>query len=258
LSRSKPDRDVAIPDLLEEHGGKLYGLGLKLCGVPEEAEDLVQETFLQAYRKWDQFEGRAKPTTWLYTIASRICQRMHRKRSGEPDRLASLDELVPFGDPKMAVLEGPLDEQIRKEGRERVEAAITGLPIEFRMPLVLKEIVGLPIAEVAAVLGLKPATVKTRVHRARLRLRDALLEGAPERALPAPAYSEQVCLDLLEAKQEALDRGVELDQAVVCERCQAVFSSLDATQDLCSRMADGPLPAEVRARIEAKIAQDAS
>jgi RNA polymerase sigma-70 factor (ECF subfamily) len=255
LSSSKPDRDVAIPDLLEEHGGKLYGLGLKLCGVPEEAEDLVQETFLQAYRKWDQFEGRAKPTTWLYTIASRICQRMHRKRSGEPDRLASLQDLVPFGDPRMAVLEDPLDNEIRKEGRARVEEAITGLPIDFRMPLILKEIVGLPIADIAAVLGLKPATVKTRVHRARLRLREALLEGAPKRALPAPAYSEQVCLDLLEAKQEALDRGVELAQSVVCERCQAVFSSLDATQDLCARMADGPLPAEVRARITARLAQ---
>ena len=60
----------------------------------ENAEDLVQETFLQAYRKWDQFEGRSEPSTWLYTIAARICQRMHRRRAGEPERLASLDELL--------------------------------------------------------------------------------------------------------------------------------------------------------------------
>ncbi|MDH3592122.1 MAG: sigma-70 family RNA polymerase sigma factor, partial [Planctomycetota bacterium] len=122
-------RDTAIPKLLEQHGGRLYGLGLKLCGGREEAEDLVQETFLQAYRKWDQFEGRAQPTTWLYTIASRICQRMHRRRAGQPEKMASLDELLPFGDRTMAVPpDGPLDAQIRKEGRARIESEIASLP----------------------------------------------------------------------------------------------------------------------------------
>ena len=252
----RPDRDEAIAQLLEEHGGKLYALGRKLCGKAEEAEDLVQETFLQAYRKWDQFEGRSAPTTWLYTIASRVCMRMHRKRAGEPEKMASLSELLPFGEPRMGVLDDPLEEQIRKEGRAAVEAAIASLPVDFRMPLVLKEIVGLPLAEVAAVLGLKQATVKTRVHRARLKLRDAIARGLPKRALPEPAYPKQVCLDLLEAKQEALDRGVAFRDDVVCARCRAVFSSLDFAVDLCSTIAEGPLPAGLRATIRAQLSAE--
>ncbi|MDH3591834.1 MAG: RNA polymerase sigma factor [Planctomycetota bacterium] len=243
-------RDTAIPKLLEQHGGRLYGLGLKLCGGPEEAEDLVQETFLQAYRKWDQFEGRSKPSTWLYTIASRVCQRMHRLRAGQPEKIGSLEDLVPFGDREMAVPpEGPLDAQIRKEGRARIEQAIASLPIDFRMPLVLKDIVGFPVAEVAAILGLKEATVKTRVHRARLRLRQELTAEFETRALPPPAYPKQVCLDLLAAKQEALDRGVEFPREVICDRCRAVFASLDLAGDICAALGQGELPAELKKRL---------
>ena len=90
-------------------------------------------------------------------------------------------------------------------GRRRVEAAIAGLPDDFRMPLVLKEILGFSVADVAAILDLKPATVKTRLHRARLRVRKAMEDALPTEAVPPAAYSKQVCLDLLQAKQEALD-----------------------------------------------------
>ena len=78
---------TAVQKLMESDGRKMYGLALKLCGNQAEAEDLVQDTFLQAYRKWDQFEGRSEPTSWLYTIASRLSRRRQRTRSGEPQRL---------------------------------------------------------------------------------------------------------------------------------------------------------------------------
>ena len=80
----------AIPRLLEAHGGRLLGMASRLCGQRDEAEDILQETFLQAFRKWDQFEGRSDPATWLYTIAVRACQRKHRRRSGEPRNMESL------------------------------------------------------------------------------------------------------------------------------------------------------------------------
>ncbi len=75
-------RDEAIPQLLEEHGCMVLSLGRRMCNSAEEAEDLVQETFLQAYRSWSQFEGRSTVKTWLYTIAMRTCQRLQRKKSG--------------------------------------------------------------------------------------------------------------------------------------------------------------------------------
>ena len=100
-------REEAIPRLLDLHGGRLLGLGQRICGTPEEAEDLVQEIFVQAWRKWDQFDGRSDPFVWLYTIARRICQRMHRKRAGEPERLESLDVLAQDQDARKFVECGP-------------------------------------------------------------------------------------------------------------------------------------------------------
>jgi RNA polymerase sigma-70 factor (ECF subfamily) len=244
-------REEAIPHLLDQHGGRLYGLCKQICGNPEEAEDLVQETFMQAWRKWSQFDGRSDPIVWLYTIARHACQRMHRKRSGEPDHMESLDELLPFGAEKMAVVPAntdAFDEQVRREQRETVGAAIAELPTDFRMPLVLKDIVGFSIDEVATILDLNPATVKTRVHRARLRLRKALEPGLPQNELPPPAYSQQVCLDLLQAKQESLDRGVEMPNAdaIICERCQAVFATLDLAKEACGTLAKIELPSRLR------------
>jgi RNA polymerase sigma-70 factor (ECF subfamily) len=252
--------EIAIPALLERHGGKLYALGCKLCHSADDAEDLVQEVFLNAYRSWPQFEGRSRVTTWLYTIAARVCQRLHRKRAGEPEHLASLEELLPFGEAGVpstdALTDSPEGEQLRREGLERLEAAIATLPLDFRIPLVLKEIVGLPLADIAGILGVQVGTVKSRLHRGRLRLRKAVLEGVPLEDAPDPAYSRQVCLDLLEAKQDALDNGVEFDSdRVVCERCIAVFESLDLTDDLCRLIGAGEvLPGQLREAILATVA----
>ncbi|MHC4822156.1 MAG: RNA polymerase sigma factor, partial [Planctomycetota bacterium] len=101
------DADEALPLLLDEYGGVLYGLGLRFCGNPADAEDLVQQTFLQAWRAWDGFDGRSSPGTWLHTIASRVCGRFRRKKSGEPRTVGSLESLLPFGESAMADLPGP-------------------------------------------------------------------------------------------------------------------------------------------------------
>ena len=247
----------AVEQLVADHGDRLYSIASRLCGSPDEAEDLTQEVFLQAYRGWSGFEGRSRPLTWLYTIAARACQRMHRKRAGEPDRIASYDELLPFVEGALPSIHdeagGPLAEQIRQEGVARVKAAILSLPMDFRMPLVLKEVVGLPLAEVARVLGLAPGTAKTRVHRARLRIRQALEEAMVPLDLPPTAYDKQVCLDLLAAKQEALDRGEDLAETVVCDRCREVFASLDFAHDTCARLASGEMPEGVRERLQARL-----
>jgi RNA polymerase sigma-70 factor (ECF subfamily) len=245
-------REEAIPRLIDMHGGRIYALGRRLCKNPQDAEDLVQETFLLAFRKWDQFGRRSSPITWLYTIASRVCQRQHRRRAGEPKHMESLETLLPFSEAKMPLLasekDGSLADQLRREGQERVGEAITSLPVTYRLPLVLKEIIGFSVAEVAGILGIKEATVKTRIHRARLRLRQALETVLPTKEGPAPAYSKQVCLDLLRAKQDALDRGGEFPGAkeIICERCRTVFATMDLTQALCREIGEGELPEELR------------
>lgn len=147
--------------------------------------------------------------------------------------------------------EGPLAEEIREEGRRQIEAAIAALPLAFRMPLVLKEIVGLSLLEIAQILGLKEATVKTRVHRARLRIRKALEAALPLASVPQAIYSKRICLDLLRAKQETLDRGLPFvfPGQIVCERCSELFRTLDLAQDVCREIARGELPETLRAEL---------
>lgn len=217
---------------------RLYRTAVSLCRNRDEAEDLVQDTLLQAHRKWRQFEGRSDPSTWLYTIAARLCQRRHRLRAGEPNTLEPFDELLPppaapivdfsaLGDPQQAF--------DRQEIRRAVSAAVAGLPPAFRVPLVLVDIGELSIAEAARILGVKEATVKTRVHRARLKIRQQLARHLPTRACPTCDHDRQVCLDLLRAKQDALDRRVSFSMSnlALCERCSSVFATMDLGAEAC-------------------------
>lgn len=263
MTRRKTTREsaaAAIESWIASDGDRIYGLALKLCRSRAEAEDLVQDTFLQAFRKWRQFEGRSQPTSWLYTIASRLCRRRQRRRAGEPGRLESLSELLPGGEPTVAAIpaadEGPLAAHLRKEAEERVEWALARLPVHLRLPLVLKDIAELSAAQVGEILGIKQATVKTRVHRARLALRRELAEVLPRRPLPPADHPRRVCMDLLAAKQEALDRGVDfpVPRAELCSRCQSLLSTLDLTYELCRQLPDTGLPTELRQAIADKLA----
>lgn len=255
---AKEPADTAVGRLFAEHGDLIYSLGLRICGGPEAAEDLVQETFLRALRSWEGFEGRSKPSTWLYSIASRACTRMQRRRAGEPRRLEPLERLLPSGDE--GIVEVPADddpeaETARREAADAIFAAIAELPAEFRLPFVLKEIVGLSIAELSDVLGVKESTIKTRLHRARLRIRQAVAETLPARDAPHPDHRREECLALLAAKQESLDRGVEfpLPPSHLCERCGAVFRSLDFAQDVCATLGGGEMPEDLRRSLEAAL-----
>jgi RNA polymerase sigma-70 factor, ECF subfamily len=248
-------RDVAIPRLMDLYGGPLYNLGLRLGGSAANAEDLIQETFLLAYRKWHQFQGRSAPKTWLFTIASRVFKRMVQRRAGEPRRIRSLEDLVPLGETLLAVVpsdqESPLSEQIRQEGRRRIESAIASLPMKYRVPLIFRDILGLSTADVALALGLKEQTVYTRVSRARLFLRQVLDSTLPHREFPPRAYERQVCLDLLRTRLEAIDRGTQfpLSCKTICERCQAFFGTLNLTREICCQIAEGQVPPESRQKV---------
>lgn len=250
---------VAIAELFDAYGGLLYNLAFRFCGSREEAEDLVQEVFLRAFRSWGGFRGEADAKTWLFRIAANTCQRMHRKRSDEPEQIGSLESLLPFGDRLIAVVASDepeaVQKQIRAEALARLESEIALLPDTFRVPLVLKDLVGFSVAEVAAILDLEEGTVRSRVHRARLKLRAAVDRALPREARPAPppAYEERMCLDLLNAKQDALDRGVPFETAVICERCRSVFASLDLTQEVCASLGSEELPPGLRERLLERV-----
>jgi RNA polymerase sigma-70 factor (ECF subfamily) len=258
LSHAMP-ANAAVGRLFREHGDRIYSLGLRMCGSPDAAEDLVQETFLRALRSWDGFEGRSRPSTWLYTIASRACSRMRRRKAGEPRRMETLERLLPSGDEGIVEVpsaDDPEAEAVRSEATDAIFAALAEVPLEFRLPFVLKEVVGLSVAEIADVLGVKEATIKTRLHRARLRVRKAIAGALPTREAPHPDHRREECLALLAAKQEALDRDVEfpLPDAHLCERCSAVFRTLDFQHDVCSTLGSGAMPDDLRRSLESALA----
>jgi RNA polymerase sigma-70 factor (ECF subfamily) len=252
MAMANEPAERAIPLLVRDHGDHIFALGMQLCGNRQDAEDLVQETFLRAYRGWDRFEGRSKPSTWLYAIATRTCRRLRRKRAGEPKRMESLSALLPSGDEAFAYIPSderdPLERAISTDAKEAVEHGIGELPWHFRAPLVLKELMELSMAEVAAVLGLKEATVKTRVHRGRLLLRRELSKTLPKKVLPEPDHAKSVCFTLIKAKQEALDlgKGFPVSQQEICDRCRVVFQTLDLTGAVCHQLGRGQMPDELR------------
>jgi RNA polymerase sigma-70 factor (ECF subfamily) len=262
--RSSRDPARAIPVLFKEFGPRTYALALRITGSASEAEDVVQETFLQAFRRWETFEGRADPGTWLYAIAARAAKRRFRKRKDGSTRRSSFrsfSDLSPMRDRGVVDLaidrKQPADPLMREEARGLVQEAILGLPPQYRVPVVMKDILEMPLEDCAQALGLKLETVKTRIHRARLAIRQALNGGLRTRKAPAPDYDRRLCFDLLQAKLAAMDkgRGFPIGREVMCERCQLVFAELDLGQDACARL-DDKMPAEVRKRIERAIAHE--
>ncbi|MFM1804665.1 MAG: hypothetical protein RL136_1544 [Planctomycetota bacterium] len=263
MKRLSTDPARAIPVLFKQFGPRIYSLGFRITGSASEAEDVVQETFMQAYRRWETFEGRADPGTWLYAIAARFAKRRFRKRkdgSTRRSKLRSFSELSPMRDDGVIDLaierRQPADPLMRAEAREIVQEAILELPPQYRVPVVMKDILELPLEECAEALGLKLETVKTRIHRARLALRQRLNKGIQrKRKAPAPDYDRQLCYDLLQAKLAAMDQGhgFPIGREVMCERCRLVFAELDLGQEACTRIED-KMPAEVRKRIEKAIA----
>jgi RNA polymerase sigma-70 factor, ECF subfamily len=170
---------ASFDTLYRDHVDLMYRFANRLCGETEAAKDLVQETFLNAYRGFKNFRGDAQVSTWLYTIASRACLRMRRKRKGAPERELSLDEFIPTSDGEFRLqipMEGLSPEEAlqNKQLRQALDAAINKLPKKYKMVLVLRDMEGLSAKEVGGIMGLNERAVKSRLHRARLFVRREL------------------------------------------------------------------------------------
>jgi RNA polymerase sigma-70 factor (ECF subfamily) len=171
---------AAYRRFVDENSASVYGLALKLLGDEQEAEDVLQETFLSAFRAIDRFEGRSKLSTWLYRIAYNASLMHLRKR----ERMTTFSLDQPYGDEEQArPVAGDLlvdwstlpdDRLLTAEARQEMDRAIAQLPQSLRAAFVLRDIQGLSGAETAEILGISVQAVKNRLHRARLSLRDRL------------------------------------------------------------------------------------
>ena len=162
---------------MERHSGTVYNLALRLMNDPQEAEDVLQETFISAFRALDRFQGRSQLSTWLYRITYNAALMRLRKRrvpveSLDAPRETEDGELMPRQLVDWTTL--PDDLLLSKEFRGMLDAALGSLPESLRSVFVLRDIEGLSTAETAVVLGLTETNTKVRLHRARLALRERL------------------------------------------------------------------------------------
>ncbi len=168
---------VEFARLVEEYSPMIYRLGLKMLNNPQDAEDILQETFIKAYKHIGKFDGRSSVSTWLYRIATNEALMSLRKK--RPDTV-SFDVPSIFETETQEPLQIvdwcclPEEEFLSAESRMRLDEAAERLPDSLRVVFVLRDIEGLSTRETAEVLEISEMAVKTRLSRARLRLREDL------------------------------------------------------------------------------------
>jgi len=168
------DRD-AFRVVVERHSHNIFRLAFRMTGNEQDAEDVVQETFLRAYRRLDRFESRSSFSTWIYRIAVNCSLDVSRKRRHEEESRVSPEPEAP--DPVLSLPStGPSADRLMISAvvREKVETTIKALTEKERAAFVLRHFEGLSIEEVARAMGLKVNAAKNNIFRAVQKLRRAL------------------------------------------------------------------------------------
>jgi RNA polymerase sigma-70 factor (ECF subfamily) len=168
---------VEFSRLVDAYSGRLYRLGLKMLDHTQDAEDILQEAFIKAYRGIRNFDGRSSLSTWLYRImVNEVLMHLRRKRPETVSIDEPKDNVWDDSEP-LQVIDWcclPEEELMSAEVKSRLDAAIQKLPHRLRVVLLLREIEDLSTSETAQALNLTVTTVKTRLSRARMRLREDL------------------------------------------------------------------------------------
>jgi RNA polymerase sigma-70 factor (ECF subfamily) len=192
----------AKPGFAEEalpHLDAVYRFAIRLTGSADEAEDLVQETFLRAFRSWDQYARGTNAKSWLFTICRNVFLRK-RERAQRHEEILSLNAArvgagsTPVANPMWSSAQGvdPEGDFFESIVDERIISAIEELPEEYRTAVVLSDIEGLPYAEIAALMEVPVGTVKSRLFRGRRRLQQVLYDYAVEMGYISAAAGENI------------------------------------------------------------------
>lgn len=167
---------TAFEVLYERHQRRVYSLCLRMVANATEAEDLSQEVFVQLFRKVGSFRGESAFTTWLHRLTVNHVLMHFRKRGVRLEKTTEEGEISEMQDVIQAVSEKP-----RFIDRIALDKAIADLPPGYRTVFVLHDVEGFEHEEVAAMLGVSVGTSKSQLHKARLRLRDLINKGKPQR-----------------------------------------------------------------------------
>ena len=252
MGRAEPELIVAardgdkgaVDELLALHQHQVFRFALRMCGNEDDAQDVLQETMLAAFRGVGGFRGEARLSTWLYQVARSHCVKARRKMVGEPARLDALEAAASVAAPDAAPDMRAHAHQIG----ETLQAAILRLPEQLRETVVLRDVEGLDSEEAARVLGIEVPALKSRLHRARAELRKhlgVLLDPAAGGSAPC----KDLARELREYSAADIDRatcaGIERHLAA-CPRCAASCGELGESASMCSGLPGGEVPRAVQ------------
>ena len=256
----------SLEHALELIQGTVFSFSMKVCGQREDAEDTMQEVLVKSLPRLPNFASPRALLVWLYKVAKNRCLMSRRRSKFAPEPDLSLDGLMPDRrQMEKTAGEGPLHPEslaIRSQEARRLREAVQKLPPQYRIVLVLRDMEGLTDEEVGEITGLRPGTVRVRLHRARLFVRKTLTDGcrvtrgtkpyrasAAAKAAPSqkrPASCKALFAELSNYLDDRLDDSLcdELEKHLDgCEACQAFLSSLERSIQQCRAVpAESPDP----------------
>ena len=248
----------ALEALLKQYQPRIFRFGMKMCRDPEDAQDVLQETLFAAARTLHGFRGAASLSTWLYTIARSFCIK-RRRRSVFAREEVSLESRASRGRAAPDPAPDPERSLADREVAGALESAIGALEPGYREVMLLRDVEGLSAAEVAEVTGISVAAVKSRLHRARITVRDRIAPLLAPRAVPPPAAPD-VCPDVVDLLSRHLEGEIdartcaEMERHVTaCPRCQAACDSLRQTLRLCGATPSPEVPEALKESIRRGI-----
>ncbi|MBK8172389.1 MAG: sigma-70 family RNA polymerase sigma factor [Sandaracinaceae bacterium] len=237
VARAQEGEEKAIAELLSRYQGRIYRFGMRMCSGREDAEDVLQETLLAMARSIRTFRGASSLSTWLYSIARSQCIKKRARERRNVD--VALGVNAP-GARSAAEDDSPLPDQVVSDAEigNILNHAISSLDDGQREVLVLRDVEGLSAGEVADVVGVSVDAVKSRLHRARLAVRERVAPHLAEFRTPAPR--EAACPDVLmlfsrhQEGEISADLCAEMEKHLeTCAGCRDACGSLQKTLALC-------------------------
>ena len=259
LAAARQGDAAALEALLVRYQPSIYRFGLRMCGNVDDAADVAQESLISMARSLGDFRGDSSVSSWLYTIARRFCIKKRRRSKFAPAREESLDAPGAASAQRLAdPAPSPEQTATNRELAAALTRAIDALDPAQREVLVLRDLEGLPAAEVARILGISVDAVKSRLHRARIAVRQELAPVLGRNAIESPRTP--TCPDVLTLFSRHLEG--EIDPTVCasmeahlshCSHCRGACESLKRTLAICRQLPTPGVPDSVATSVRAAI-----
>jgi RNA polymerase sigma-70 factor (ECF subfamily) len=247
VERAQQGDRQAMEELVEKYQDKVYSFSLRLCGRGD-ADGLTQDTLLTMVRSLDGYQGRSSLSSWLFTIARNAC--IKRRRRKQPAPMKDNQE----GELELHLMQGGPETEVEKgKMSQLLEGAIRDLDEKYRDVLVLRDVQGFSGQETADILGLSLAGVKSRLHRARSALRDAV---GPALGYTAEPGEGELCREIGTAFSKNLEGDLsptlckEMESHLnECPSCKNSCNSLKRSLSLCQTLPDEEVPEHLKREI---------